>query len=90
MLRQWTVASWINRDDINQAWQFHNKCRERPVIELLAVFYRLSQVFVEGAVASKLNLIERFDVQSIFPRIVGHPFKSAIGEAESVVATTDV
>src|ERR1700730_5433735 len=78
VLRQWTVASRIDGDEANQAWQFHNKRRGHLVIEFLAFFDRLSQVLVEGSAGSKANLIERFDVQSVLPRAFGHPFKRLI------------
>jgi hypothetical protein len=82
------VESRIDRDEANQAWQFnHQRCKH---LELRVFFYRLSQVSFELSAGSKLNLIERFDVQSVLSSTTGYPFERAIREAVSVIATADV
>src|SRR5580693_6726749 len=84
------VESRIDRDEANQAWQFNHQRCKHLVKELRVFFYRLSQVSFELSAGSKLNLTERFDVQSVLSSTIGYPFERAIREAVSVIATADV
>jgi hypothetical protein len=74
------VESRIDRDEANQAWQFNHQRCKHLVKELRVFFYRLSQVSFELSAGSKLNLTERFDVQSVLSSTIGYPFERAIRE----------